>query len=69
MPTASAQEPTGGAASPVGVGGGGLEWQVGAALHELSVTLRRDAAEVRVKVRVREMVRFRVRANPNPKPN
>jgi hypothetical protein len=51
------------------VGGGGLEWQVGAALHELSVTLRRDAAEVRVKVRVREMVRFRVRANPNPKPN
>ena len=29
----------------MGVGGGGLEWQVGAALHELSITLRRDAAD------------------------
>ena len=27
------------------VGGGGLEWQGGAALHELSITLRRDPAD------------------------
>ena len=47
LPTSSSstQEWAAGVASPAGAGGGGLEWQVGAALHELSVTLRRDVAE------------------------
>ena len=43
--SSSTQEWAAGVASPAGAGGGGLEWQVGAALHELSVTLRREVAE------------------------